>query len=829
MKWSIIITLYRLIEVSNAIDHEHRQNLEVIYEWAQIEFAYPSEEARQNDIDSGNFAEGFVQPFDVQIYHKEKQREVIFVTTARYRDGIPATLSIVTDERRKGNHILKPYPSWEWHTDPRKCKKHRIVSVYRAFLDNCDRMWIIDTGNIEPEIVCPPQILLFDLKTDKLIHSYEIPEEQHQNRSLYVTAKVEVEDPLDGGKNSFLYGADSDGYSLIVYDYKNDRSWRVDHESFLPQKDYILYEIAEREFNVSDGILGMALGVPGENRKLFYHAMSSETESWVYTKHLKDERLFAAPASNISHLFHTFPQGRKTQSAAEAIDKNGIMYFGLLKDVQIVAWDTASKNYGREYFRVVQEDTERLQFPSGVKVTKNNHGDEFLWVFATAYQKVASTNLYTNETNFRILCGKISDFVYNFCAGTMRLTTFLLAICASCVAVHQRPALKNLKLLYEWSQLEFDYQSDAAREADIKSGNFVKGQVQPFDVQGYFGAGKNVIFVTSARYREGIPATLGTVTNKTRKGNPIIKPYPSWEWQTEPRLCKKNRIVSVYRIFIDECDRLWVIDNGKIGEEQACPPLILAFDMKTDKLLHSYEIPAQQHQNVSLYVTPIVEVESITNSCQKTFVYLADSDAGSLVVYDYENNKSWSIRHETFRPDPVFNKYRVAGTTFEVADAILGMTISPPGMDRLLYYHPMSSEKEHWVYTKYLKNESLFLKPSPETMKLFQTFPNGRGTQAVAEAMDSKGVMYFGLLEDVQVVSWNSKTKNYSRENFRVVDDDPKTLQYPSGVKVTLDENSHEWLWLLTTAYQKLASGQLNSNETNFRILTGKIAEFKYK
>jgi hypothetical protein len=111
---------------------------------------------------------------------------------------------------------------------------------------------------------------------------------------------------------------------------------------------------------------------------------------------------------------------------------------------------------------------------------------------------------------------------------------------------------------------------------------------------------KNRVFVTMPRFQEGIPVTLGVVTDKKLNNNPIISPYPSWEWHKNPGSCGRNRIVSVYRVLvsrakkslqvlsaeslqIDECQRLWVLDTGRLLEEQTCPPQILAFDLQTVK------------------------------------------------------------------------------------------------------------------------------------------------------------------------------------------------------------------------------------------------------
>lgn len=58
---------------------------------------------------------------------------------------------------------------------------------------------------------------------------------------------------------------------------------------------------------------------------------------------------------------------RSSQSAAEAIDVNGIAYFGTMHDTAINCWDT-STDYNSANIGVVAEDSNTLQFASGVKV-----------------------------------------------------------------------------------------------------------------------------------------------------------------------------------------------------------------------------------------------------------------------------------------------------------------------------------------------------------------------------------------------------------------------------------------------------------------------------
>lgn len=70
--------------------------------------------------------------------------------------------------------------------------------------------------------------------------------------------------------------------------------------------------------------------------------------------------------------------------------------------------------------------------------------------------------------------------------------------------------------------------------------------------------------------------------------SPALKPYP--DWATNKILDKDNatKIVSTFRIRVDECDRLWVLDTGLadiLGKaEQITPPKILIYDLNTDKV-----------------------------------------------------------------------------------------------------------------------------------------------------------------------------------------------------------------------------------------------------
>jgi hypothetical protein len=69
------------------------------------------------------------------------------------------------------------------------------------------------------------------------------------------------------------------------------------------------------------------------------------------------------------------------------------------------------------------------------------------------------------------------------------------------------------------------------------------------------------IFITTPRFSEGVPITLGTVSNYHTFNGPLIDPYPDYSWHVSGgKDC--NTITSVYRMMVSvKTDRLSVLFN----------------------------------------------------------------------------------------------------------------------------------------------------------------------------------------------------------------------------------------------------------------------------
>lgn len=112
-------------------------------------------------------------------------------------------------------------------------------------------------------------------------------------------------------------------------------------------------------------------------------------------------------------------------------------------------------------------------------------------------------------------------------------------------------------LLYQWKSLDFEYESETAREQDIEDGVFIVGNISTFKVE----VSSDKIFLTIPRSKQyGVPATFGTVPMDAEVGSaPNITPYPNWEWNRDPQECKEDRLVSVHAARVTTNTKILII------------------------------------------------------------------------------------------------------------------------------------------------------------------------------------------------------------------------------------------------------------------------------
>ena len=126
-------------------------------------------------------------------------------------------------------------------------------------------------------------------------------------------------------------------------------------------------------------------------------------------------------------------------------------------------------------------------------------------------------------------------------------------------------------------------------------------------------------------------------------------------------------MISVFRMQIDSCDRLWVLDAGIINistdPKAICPPKILIFDLNSNELLLRYEFPDNIIKQDSLLTNIAVDVR---DQCDNAYAYVADvwryGLLGILTIFSisfFRSGKNLKENNWTYFYRLFFQKYEM--------------------------------------------------------------------------------------------------------------------------------------------------------------------------
>ncbi|KAI4457975.1 protein yellow-related [Holotrichia oblita] len=316
---------------------------------------------------------------------------------------------------------------------------------------------------------------------------------------------------------------------------------------------------------------------------------------------------------------------------------------------------------------------------------------------------------------------------------------------------------------------------------------------------------------------QSVPATLNYISLTHDIKSPPLVPYPSWE-ANELGNCE-NGLTTVYRMKIDNCDRLWVLDTGTFGIEntttQLCPYALNVFDLKTNTRIRRYKL-RNEDTNDDSFIANIAVDEGA--HCSDTFAYMSDELGYGLIVYSWAENKSWRFTHSYFRPDPLAGDFNIGGLNFQWdSEGIFGMSLTPKQTDgsRILLFSPLASNREFAISTSILRNESRVSDSYYDFVPLNDRGPNFHVT---ARVMDEFGIHFFNLIDKNAVGCWNFQNP-YQPGFFDVVDYDNEALIFPSDAKIDRYRN----LWVMSDRMPNFLMSSLDYNDFNFRIFSAPV------
>nr|QHN70684.1 yellow-h2 [Limenitis arthemis astyanax] len=375
--------------------------------------------------------------------------------------------------------------------------------------------------------------------------------------------------------------------------------------------------------------------------------------------------------------------------------------------------------------------------------------------------------------------------------------------------------------LYKWKHIDFEFPSERHRSYAIFNGDYVPANVLPLGLEVYGSR----IWVTIPSWRRGVPATLATVFRSGGINSPRLRPYPDWSFH---RAFTKNNncsgLTSVFRMNIDNCGRLWVLDSGQIDSQdspkQVCPPSIVVFDLRTDTPIARYVIPEKYVLQDSLYSN--IVIDSRREDCSDLHAYIADTWRFGLLVFRESDESFWRFTHHLFYPDPLASNYTLHGLNFQWTDGIFGLALSPLDnyKERTLYFHAMSSYREFYVDTSILR-DSYRVNDSATEFKLLGE-SRGLFGQSSASAIDDNGVMFYGLVTRDSIGCWDTR-KPYQKKHIGIVAKDTTTLIFPNDVKV--DREERQSVWVLSNRLPMFQAGPLDPDDYNYRIMYADTVE----
>ncbi|XP_063544944.1 L-dopachrome tautomerase yellow-f-like [Cydia strobilella] len=408
MKRFISILLFCLILKVNS------HGMSVVFSWKQISYNFDGVLYTKNsDYDrtvndnihfedelqeAGKF---FIQYNNVPIGF-EVYGDTVFVTVPRRRHGIPSTLNYL--KLSDSCPILRPYPDVASRT---------LVSVYRPRVDECGRLWMVDTGLLEVpgerKQIQPPAIVVYDLNSKRQILRYQLKptdlvDERTPGGLTFITVDV------TSCSDTYAYITDLATNGLIVFSLKERDSWRIQDDSFRLDEGALNFTVAgncspwTRVINWRDGLFSIALSNRDttNRRTAFFHPLVSTQEFSINTAVLKSSR-----QGNINGQVRLLgTRGPLTQSGSHDYH-NGVLFFANVAQDGILCWNTR-KPMTPENVVLVAQDREKLVYISDLKVK----GDE-VWVLVNQIPRFVYATLDPRENNFYILKGRVQDLIKN--------------------------------------------------------------------------------------------------------------------------------------------------------------------------------------------------------------------------------------------------------------------------------------------------------------------------------------------------------------------------------------------------------------------------------
>lgn len=311
---------------------------------------------------------------------------------------------------------LNPYPSWEANFLSNKRVKSSIVSTFRIKADECNRLWVVDTGYtdiLNDQQISPFSLLIFNLIENKLLRRYYFPENETEHLKSALT-NIVVDVSKEDCKTAHAYITDTGAYGLLVYSFKDNKSWRIEHNLFSFDPLLGMFDLKGKFFQWRGGIFGLTLGSRNKDstRDVYFHSIISTKEFVVSNAVLRNES-YATSSDSLPEYKLIGDRGEFAFSGSEVFDpKTKTIFYTLVAQNAIGCWNT-KKEISKETAIIVDYDPVSLVFPNDIKIDDERN----LWVVSDRLFHFIQGFLDPDDVNYRILTVHVDDLVDNSVCG----------------------------------------------------------------------------------------------------------------------------------------------------------------------------------------------------------------------------------------------------------------------------------------------------------------------------------------------------------------------------------------------------------------------------
>jgi sugar lactone lactonase YvrE len=320
------------------------------------------------------------------------------------------------------------------------------------------------------------------------------------------------------------------------------------------------------------------------------------------------------------------------------------------------------------------------------------------------------------------------------------------------------------EMIYHWNHLDWKF-PDPQMKQQFEANQFWKKAMPAgvkVDRQGNY-------YVSVPRWAQGIPSTMNRIVVKD--GKPLLEAFPSWDFN-KPGDVKVLQSVLGYEI--DENNRMWILDQGKIAYNPSPEgsQKLIVWDLSTNKMIDSINIPNE----IANYRTSFLNDLVVDN--KNGFVYITDSGngwpdhevVGGIIVYNMKTKQLRRVlnQHDSTQDVPGF-RFSIAGRpVFTDRPIRLGSDGIALSADRsVLYYCPITGRNLYSIDTALLRN---FNTPEQQIRAAVQAI-GSKGTTTDGMHADNKGNVWYTMLEGQGVGVYTPQTPQIDRFHKFVSDD----------------------------------------------------------